>query len=55
MKYEGYADHLNTPYHLEMISPHFVGSSLLQKLQKTPQNILFRLRTEFEDLYNFTA
>jgi hypothetical protein len=45
MKYEGYADHLNNPYHMNIIDKQYVGLSLFEKFQQVPQNIAKRIKT----------
>lgn len=50
MKYQGYADHLNTPYHLKMDDVEYNKLSLADKLQQIPINIVERVQSEISDL-----
>lgn len=53
MKYKGYQDHLNNPYHMKMDDVHYVQLSLASKIQQIPINFMARIKSEFEDVYNF--
>lgn len=53
MKYEGYQDHLNNPYHMKMDDIHYIELSLFDKLKQIPINFIARVRSEFEDVFNF--
>lgn len=53
MKYEGYADNLNTPYHMKMDDPQYIALSLMQKIQQIPGHFISRVKSELQDIYNF--
>jgi len=45
MKYEGYADHLNNPYHMKMDDPAFANLSLIEQIEQIPSNIASRVKS----------
>ena len=55
MKYKGYQDHLNNPYHMKMDDIHYIQLSFSTKLQQIPINVLARLKSELLDVYNFVV
>lgn len=55
MKYKGYQDHLNNPYHMKMDDTHYIQLPLASKLQQIPLNFLARLKSELQDVYNFVV
>lgn len=53
MKYEGFSDHLNNPYHMKMDDLSYQQLSIAEKFIQVPQNIAWRVKEEIRDILGF--
>lgn len=50
MKYEGYVDHLNNPYHMKLDSREYRNLGLVEKMALMPTLFILRIKAEIHDI-----